>query len=197
MGRRIRPDCVVCGKALTPGQKECCSTACQYKHNSGAKHHSWKGGSVRSDGYIAVYVGGKLMLQHRHVMEVHLGRPLLQAEVVHHKDGNIQNNTIENLEVIPSQSAHMAEHRQSFASLTHRECTLCREIKPRTEFYPNRKASGGRDPHHPHCRKCQLEQKHQEYLANPEKGRARARALRQKRAADQNNAHMHLPNFPT
>ena len=38
-------------------------------------------------------------LEHREVMERHLGRSLKEHETVHHKDGNRQNNALENLEL--------------------------------------------------------------------------------------------------
>lgn len=39
------------------------------------------------------------ILEHRFVMQQHLGRPLLKTEQVHHRDGNRTNNAIENLEL--------------------------------------------------------------------------------------------------
>ena len=39
------------------------------------------------------------MLKHRYIMQQHLGRALEEYEQVHHKDGNKQNNLIENLEI--------------------------------------------------------------------------------------------------
>lgn len=39
------------------------------------------------------------MLEHRYVMQCHVGRPLLRKETVHHKDGNRENNDLENLEL--------------------------------------------------------------------------------------------------
>jgi HNH endonuclease len=39
------------------------------------------------------------VLEHRDVMEHHLGRPLRKGETVHHRDGNRSRNTIDNLEL--------------------------------------------------------------------------------------------------
>lgn len=45
--------------------------------------------------------------EHRAVAEAMLGRPLRPGEVVHHRDGDKLNNDPTNLEVLPSQSAHV------------------------------------------------------------------------------------------
>lgn len=81
---------------------------------------TWHGGrKIRRDGYVFQRVpddypspsyishGTKYTLEHRLVMEHHLGRYLDPNEVVHHLDGNPTNNAIENLRLYSSQSEHI------------------------------------------------------------------------------------------
>jgi hypothetical protein len=63
-------------------------------------------GSVNSDGYVMLWKpnhpnaqsGGRIAA-HRYVMSEHLGRPLLDTEEVHHKNGKRTDNRLENLEL--------------------------------------------------------------------------------------------------
>lgn len=60
---------------------------------------------------MTVNDGGVYRLEHRVIIEQHLGRRLEDWEVVHHKDEDITNNAIENLEVM-SRSEHIALHNR-------------------------------------------------------------------------------------
>jgi hypothetical protein len=90
-----------------------------HNHLTGAvkeKHPNWKGGRlVDGNGYILVHCpnhpsGRKhipYILEHRLVMEKMIGRFLEPGEVVHHKDGNKQNNDPSNLQLFSANSEHL------------------------------------------------------------------------------------------
>lgn len=64
---------------------------------------------------------GRLMLEHRWVMEQHIGRRLTRAEQVHHVNHNRLDNRIENLELV---SSH--EHGLRHTVLpVEKTCTVC------------------------------------------------------------------------
>jgi len=81
----------------------------------------WKGGLMEHVGYTMVLLPQNhpfrcmctkkgYVRRHRLVMALHLGRPLLDTEIVHHKDHNRKNDDIRNLELYSSKSEHMKEH---------------------------------------------------------------------------------------
>lgn len=60
----------------------------------------WTHPNCGKQGYVAM---------HRIVMEKHIGRFLKPMEIVHHKDGDITNNSIENLELFATPGEHTAK----------------------------------------------------------------------------------------
>lgn len=88
-----------------------CSLKCCHEYKVGERANGYKDGLRRGHncGYLRI-TGGKYL--HRVVMEQHLGRELLPDEHVHHKDGNVLNNDISNLE-LTSNSSHRKLHAKS------------------------------------------------------------------------------------
>jgi len=82
------------------------------------KNPNWHGGkSITWDGYIYIeaknhpyanYYG--YVLEHRLIMEKKLNRILSPIEVVHHINGNRQDNRIENLQLFDSNESHTTYH---------------------------------------------------------------------------------------
>lgn len=56
-------------------------------------------GWVNANGYRSFMINGRRHVEHRYVMEQHLGRPLRRGENVHHLNGVKDDNRIENLEL--------------------------------------------------------------------------------------------------
>lgn len=88
---------------LLRGPVRWCSRGCRSKAQKSDRF-------IRADGYASVKNShGKWVLEHRHVMEAHLGRKLASREHVHHINGIKDDNRVQNLEVLAIEE-HSALH---------------------------------------------------------------------------------------
>jgi len=72
-----------------------------------------------SDGYLCRYLPEHpssnikgLYAEHRLVMEKHIGRLLTKKEVIHHIDGDVSNNSIDNLMLFACNGDHTRYHKE-------------------------------------------------------------------------------------
>ena len=89
------------------------------KAQTRCKNPNWRGGrTITEHGYVLIRVGTEHSLadvrgyayEHRVVAERKLGRILADGEIVHHLNGNRQDNRPENIVVVDSIAHHSRKH---------------------------------------------------------------------------------------
>lgn len=102
------------GKVLTEETRDKMSKAKKGKYIRPSKFGGHR--KERTDGYISVYApthpghtSEGYVMEHRLIMEEHIGRFLADNEVVHHINRNRKDNRIENLKLMTA-SEHMSFH---------------------------------------------------------------------------------------
>lgn len=162
-----RGQCVVCGDdcfVTRYSHKKSgvfiCTVECRHKYIA-SKFYG--GRTVNSNGYIEIQLPDHPMskkdgavMEHRLVMARHLGRMLEPYEVVHHKDRNRLNNSIENLELAGSNREHHLLHGQDSELRKLKQegklrCSSCREIKTLDAFS---KCRTNRHGYNNQCKAC-------------------------------------------
>lgn len=90
----------------------------------------WKGGKIIRKGYVMIKKPDHpfcdsqgYIYEHRLIMEEFLGRYLDPKEVVHHKDKNKLNNSINNLQLFSNNSDHISYELR--IDISKRFCLLC------------------------------------------------------------------------
>jgi hypothetical protein len=134
--------CQECGETFKPIHKNSkyCSRQCAWKNNGknmgqNIDHEIWW---LDKKGYIQgrVWRNGKKIniRQHRWVMQQYLGRELQPFEDVHHKNGNKQDNRLENLELI-KHGLHTIKYQKGVKKQSGRKNNLSdQERKRRSDW---------------------------------------------------------------
>lgn len=99
----------------------------------GENHYNWKGANLRFIYRGYVYIrnpnGGKAVLEHRYLMEQHLGRKLTKQETIHHLNAKKDDNRISNLTVVNN-----SEHPRGKADNYHQHyINRIRELEKEVE----------------------------------------------------------------
>ncbi len=131
MRTQITRICESCGKEfkidpskLKRGWGRFCSNSCRVLIMVGSLAPRYKGGWTDKCGYHIMYINGVETKAHRHVMATHLRRKLTNTEIVHHIDGDPQNNKIENLQLM-TQPEHIRLHLKDDSKYKIFECPVC------------------------------------------------------------------------
>lgn len=117
-------------------------------------------GCIRKDGYTTIQVKGKSSLKHRLIWEKIHKKKLKITEVIHHIDGNPNNNDISNLILINNHSQHLCQHNKNRWEMIHKElgedeqhkyCFGCKKLFLLSNFHKHKNFRRGL---HTYCKEC-------------------------------------------
>jgi len=80
-----------------------------HKNIFGDRNPNYKGGFLYKEGRKMIRINGKYIYEYTYIMEQHIGRKLTKGEVIHHINGNVNDNKIDNLQLM-TVSEHMKLH---------------------------------------------------------------------------------------
>lgn len=124
-----------------------------YRHSEGySLVYEPKHPACNKDGYV---------MEHRLVMEKHLGRYVNGTEIVHHINHNRTDNRVENLKVLKRGREHAREHYCNYkliGDIWFKFCSGCKKwIELETNFY-QRKSGNDIGCYQYKCKKCMYKQ---------------------------------------
>jgi hypothetical protein len=107
--------CRWCERTDKHDRRSCRMTALNREYNADHEHQrkATVAKNIKRRGTGVGYVKENCRHQHRTVAEEKIGRSLRPGEIVHHIDGDKQNNGSENLEVLASHREHMERHARA------------------------------------------------------------------------------------